>query len=270
MKVLITGAAGALARRLRPHFESLGWHLVLLDRTGADTSSIIHADLAAWGSWVETFSGVDAVVHLAGNPRPSASWASVTANNIDATLNVFGAAARAHVKRIVFASSNWVLTGHRFETAPLDAVSEPYPVNAYGAGKLFGERLGRAWADIHDISTIALRIGYCQRDHDNQPGTHMGWGLWGQRMWLSDRDLCQGFEKAVMAPASLRFGVFNLVSSNEGMHWRLDDSRDALGYVPLDHSAPVETAAMAEETEAALRARRLVEASEALILRRRW
>lgn len=270
MKVLITGAAGALARRLRPYFQNLGWTLVLLDRAGGDDAAIAVADLALWDSWVEAFAGVDAVVHLAGNPRPGASWASVTANNIDATLNVFGAAARASVKRIVFASSNWVLAGHRFETAPLDAATEPYPVNAYGAGKLFGERLGRAWADIHGISTIALRIGYCQRDHDNQPGTHMGWGLWGQRMWLSDQDLCQGFEKAVTAPASLRFGVFNLVSSNRGMRWRLDDARDALGYVPADHSMPAETAAMAEETEAALRARRLVEASEALILRRRW
>jgi NAD+ dependent glucose-6-phosphate dehydrogenase len=270
MKVLITGAAGALARRLRPHFSALGWSLVLLDRAGTDNPAILQADLAQWAPWTEAFADVDAVVHLAGDPRPGATWASVQANNIDATLNVFGAAAKAGVKRIVFASSNWVLAGHRFESAPLEAASEPYPVNAYGAAKLFGERLGRAWADIHGISTIALRIGYCQRDHDNRPGAHMGWGLWGQRMWLSDRDLCQGFEKAITAPASLRFGVFNLVSANDGMRWRLDDARDALGYVPADHSSPVETPSMAEETEAALRARRMVEASEALVLRRRW
>ena len=89
-------------------------------------------------------------------------------------------------------------------------------------------------------------------------------------MWLSDRDLCQGFEKSVLAPASLRFGVFNLVSSNEGMRWRLDDARDAMGYIPADHSVPQETAPMAEETEAALRSRRMIEAAEALVTRRRW
>ncbi len=270
MKILMTGAAGALARRLRPHFASLGWEQMLLDRAGTDDPAILAADLAQWGSWTDAFSGADVVVHLAGDPRPSATWASVQANNIDATLNVYGAAVRAGVKRIVFASSNWVLAGHRFETAPLEAATEPYPVNAYGAAKLFAERLGRAWADIHGISTIALRIGYCQRDHANQPGTHMGWGLWGQRMWLSDSDLCQGFEKSVLAPASLRFGVFNLVSDNEGMRWRLDDARDALGYVPSDHYLPQETPAMAEETEAALRSRRMIEAAETLVIRRRW
>ncbi len=237
MKILMTGAAGALARRLRPHFASLGWEQVLLDRAGTDDVAILAADLAQWGSWTDAFSG---------------------------------AAAMAGVKRIVFASSNWVLAGHRFGTAPLEAATEPYPVNAYGAAKLFAERLGRAWADIHGISTIALRIGYCQRDHANQPGTHMGWGLWGQRMWLSDRDLCQGFEKSVLAPASLRFGVFNLVSDNEGMRWRLDDARDAMGYIPADHSVPQETPSMAEETEAALRSRRMIEAAATLVIRRRW
>ncbi len=269
MKLLITGAAGALARRLRPHFLALGHDLVLLDRDGADPA-ILAADLAQWGEWRRHFAGVDTVIHLAGDPRPGASWSSVQVSNIDATLNVFGAAAQGGAKRLVFASSNWVLAGQRFETATLDAATEPYPVNPYGAAKLFGERLGRAWADIHAISTIALRIGYCQRDHDNQPGTHMGWGVWGQRMWLSDRDLCQGFEKAVLAPASLRFGVFNLVSDNAGMRWRLDDAADALGYAPADRSTPQETPAMAEETDAALRARRLVEATETLVQRRRW
>lgn len=269
--VLITGAAGTLGSRLRRHMHALGWALTLLDRDTRGDPAIEAADLAIFrDDWARRFTGVDTVLHLAGDPSPRASWASAQRNNIDATQNVVEASCRAGVRRVIFASSNWVLAGHRFETTPLDAATEPYPVNPYGVSKLAGERIGRAASELRGLSFIAFRIGYCQRDHDNRPGAHMGWGLWGQRMWLSDRDLCQGFEKAVLAPDTLRFSIFNLVSNNDGMRWRLDDVADALGYVPLDSSVPAETPEMAEETQAALDARRLVEATETLVIRRHW
>ena len=269
--VLITGAAGALGSRLRRHMQGLGWVLTLIDRDSSGEGAIATADLGVFHEeWARRFAGVDTVLHLAGDPSPQASWTSALHNNIDATHNVVEASCRAGVRRVVFASSNWVLAGHRFGSATLDAATEPYPVNPYGISKLVGERIGRAASELRGLSFIAFRIGYCQRDQDNQPGTHMGWGLWGQRMWLSDRDLCQGFEKAVLASDTLRFGVFNLVSSNQGMRWRLDDVADAIGYLPLDASVPVETAEMGEETEAALQVRHLVESAESLVIRCRW
>ncbi len=269
--VLITGATGALGCRLRSHLQGLGWTLTLIDRDARGDAAVRTADLAVFDDgWAGCFAGVDTVLHLAGDPSPRASWSSAQRNNIDATHNVVEACCRAGVRRMVFASSNWVLAGHRFAATPLDAAAEPYPVNPYGVSKLVGERIGRAASDLRQLSFIAFRIGYCQRDHDNRPGAHMGWGLWGQRMWLSNRDLCQGFEKAVLAPDTLRFGIFNLVSNNQGMRWRLDDAADALGYIPLDSSVPVEAPEMTEETEAALSARRLVEAAETLVIRRRW
>ena len=267
--VLITGAAGALGSRLRLHMQALGWPLTLLDRDRRGDDGVMEADLSRFGDWAERFAGVDSVLHLAGDPSPRASWASAQCNNIDATHNVVEAACRAGVRRVVFASSNWVLAGHRFEGFPLEAATEPYPVNPYGVSKLVGERIGRAASELRGLSFIAFRIGYCQHD-ENRPGLHMGWGVWGQRMWLSNRDLCQGFEKAVLAPDTLRFGIFNLVSNNQGMRWRLDDAAAAIGYVPLDASVPVETAEQAEDGAAARDARRLVETAEGLVLRRRW
>jgi len=269
--VLITGAAGVLGSRLRHHMQALGWTLTLLDRTTRGDAAIATADLAEFrDDWARRFAGVDTVLHLAGDPRPHASWESVLRNNIDATHNVVEACCRCGVRRVVFASSNWVLAGHRFDTTPLEAATEPYPVNPYGVSKLVGERIGRAASDQRGLSFVAFRIGYCQHDDANLPGPNMGWGLWGQRMWLSNRDLCQGFEKAVLAPDTVRFGVFNLVSNNHGMRWRVDDAASTLGYVPLDSSTPVETGQSGEETEAALHARRLVETAETLVIRQRW
>jgi len=269
-KVVITGAAGNIGGKLRRHFESLGWELRLLDATDASDKAIRAADLAEWrDDWVAEFRDADAVIHLAANPSPRTSWASAQRLNFDLTLNVYEASARQGARRLVFASSNWVVAGHRFEDFPLTTEVEPYPVNPYGVSKLVGERLGRSYSDRWGLSVICFRIGYCQRG-DNQPGAQMGWGLWGQRMWLSDRDLCQGFEKAVLAPADLRFAVLNLMSRNEGMRWDLEATRKAIGYEPLDHFAPEDNGATLANTASALHARRLIEAADEFIQDRRW
>ncbi len=112
--VLITGAGGNIGTKLRAHFSGLGWTLRLLDVDARGDAAIKVADLADWDdAWVTQFAGVDAVIHLAGNPSPAASWASAVKLNIDLTANVYEAAAAQGVRRVVFASSNWVMAGHR-------------------------------------------------------------------------------------------------------------------------------------------------------------
>jgi nucleoside-diphosphate-sugar epimerase len=132
------------------------------------------------------------------------------------------------------------MAGYRFTDDRLTTDLPPRPVNAYGASKLFGERAGAALWRYEGISFVALRIGYCQRAEGNRPGPHMKHGLWGQQMWLSDRDLCQGFERAVLAQ-NLGYAVLNLMSDNSGMRWDLDATRQAIGYAPQDASVPVVT-----------------------------
>jgi len=269
--VLITGAAGNIGRKLRAHFTSLGWTLRLLDITDGGDPAITLADLAQWNdSWAAQFKDVDAVVHLAGDPRPHAPWADIQRANIDLIMNVYEAAARGGAKRLIFASSNWTVAGHRFETTPLTTDIEPYPINPYGISKLIGERIGRSYSERWGLSVICFRIGYNQHDPGNLPGPQMGMGAWGQLMWLSDRDLCQGFEKAVLAPDSLKFTVINLMSNNPGMRWDLTATEQAIGYVPQDGAPVQQTPAMAANTESAERARRLVEAADAFIMAQRW
>ena len=268
VNVVVTGASGNLGGKLRAHFATLGWTVNGLDT--APAPGVQAADLAVWdSSWVDAMRDADAVVHLAGDPGPRASWRSVQHLNLDLTMNVYEAAARGGAKRLVFASSNWVVAGHRFGTEPLTADTEAYPVNPYGVSKLVGERLGRSYSDRWGLPVVCFRIGYCQRG-DNQPGAHMGWGAWGQRMWLSNRDLCQGFEKAVTAPATLRFAVLNLVSRNEGMRWDVEAARQAIGYRPMDGCTLQDEAATAAGTDSARQARRLVEAAEAWVQDQRW
>lgn len=264
--VLITGAAGNIGTKLRAHFAALGWTLRLLDVAARGDPAILACNLGAWdAAWAGQFAGVDAVVHLAGDPRPEAGWDDINALNIDLLLNVYEAAARHGVRRIVFASSNWTMAGHRFDDTPLTPGATPYPVNPYGISKLMGERIGRSFSDHRGVSVINFRIGYCQATPGNRPGPHMGWGDWGQLMWLSDRDLCQGFEKAIIAPDTLRFAVLNLMSDNPGMRWDLTPTREAIGYAPQDGAPAETTPAMEAGIAAARQARRLIEATEAAI-----
>lgn len=261
-KVVITGATGNIGAKLRRHFESLGWQLRLLDITDGGDPSVQVCDLALWDEdWVSAFAQADAVILLAGDPSPKASWSSVQRLNLDLTLNVYEAAVRQGVARLVFASSNWTMAGYRFQSGTLTTDAEPFPINAYGSSKLFGERLGRSYSDRWGISTICFRIGYCQRG-DNLPGSQMAFGAWGQDMWLSDRDLCDGFEKALTAPDTVRFAVLNLMSDNRGMRWDIDTTRRTIGYAPLDGAASQLTATEQQLTEVAINARNLIESAE--------
>jgi len=239
-ELLITGATGSIGTKLRRHFAAVGSYMLCsICINPRNEPDVVTADLSVYDpSWAQQFEGVDTVVHLAGDSSMNASWASIQKRNIDLTLNVFHAARHYRVRRIVYASSNWVMAGYRDGQERLTTDLPPWPVNPYGASKLFGERAVRSRAEQDGISFIALRIGYCQHAEGNRPGPHMLDGIWGQQMWLSDRDLCQGFERAV-AVEGVSFAVLNLMSDNPGMRWDMDETRRVLGYKPQDRHVAV-------------------------------
>lgn len=233
--VMITGATGNIGRKLRNHLGATGkYRLRLLCLNPNQDAEVQTADLTVYDeSWAGSFAGVDTVLHVAADPSPRASWGSVQARNLDLFLNVMAAAHRHGVRRVVFASSNFVVAGHRFARTPLTTAMEPAPINAYGASKLVGERVGWMFAERYSLSFIAFRIGVCQRANDNRHGPWIPFGRWGQAMWVSDRDLCRAFEHAV-DDESVTFGVYNLVSNNPGMRWEIESLRRDLGFAPLD------------------------------------
>jgi NAD+ dependent glucose-6-phosphate dehydrogenase len=234
--VLITGAAGNIGGKITPHLRQAGYDLRLLDRAGG--GDIVAADFGIWDeAWAKHFHGVDTVVHLAGNPAGQASWASAKRDNIGGTQHVLRAARDAKVRRVIFASTNQVMLGYRFQTGPVTVDLPPAPLSPYGISKFACEELGRAFHEETDIEFLALRIGYFQRG-ENLPGAHMGIGEWGQSMWISNRDMNQAIEKAIEAPP-FGFAIVYLESDNAGMRWDIEHTRRVIGYVPLDSATPV-------------------------------
>lgn len=233
-KVLITGAKGNLGDKIRNHLEAQGnYDLVLMSRNPRGDSAVIQADLSVYDeSWAKHFAGVDAIVQMAADPSPGASWESLVKLNMDLLLNSYEAAVAKGAKRLIFASSNHTMGGYRDEDVTLTPELAPKPGNPYGATKLMGERMGKSYAERHGLSVICLRIGWTQRG-ENRPGDHMG--DWGRKMWLSNRDYCQVVEKAILVE-NVQFAVLNAMSNNTGMKWDLSETRRVLGYEPQDNA----------------------------------
>jgi NAD+ dependent glucose-6-phosphate dehydrogenase len=246
--VLITGASGNLGAKLRHHLGGR-YALRLLDIDPRGDRAIVQADLSRWDrSWLDEFQGAEAVVHLAADPTAHQSWANLIKPNIDATINVFDAAVQAAVKRVIYASSNHVMGGYQDmpEPARLTTDLAPRPgtrylvdgqardSTPYASAKLFGERLGKCYADSHGLSVIAVRIGWVRPGENRRQDIPAERGPWFRLMWLSNRDFCQLMERCLVADLSVPFAVVNGMSANTRMRWDIAYTRQLLGYDPRD------------------------------------
>jgi NAD+ dependent glucose-6-phosphate dehydrogenase len=97
----------------------------------------------------------------------------------------------------------------------------------------------------------------------------MGWGGWGQAMWLSNRDLCQAMELAVLVEG-VGFAVLNLMSDNPGMRWDIETTKRTIGYAPTDGAVPVLTEAIVRNERSANDLRRMAERLDAVSMEQRW
>jgi uronate dehydrogenase len=247
-KVLITGAAGHIGRALRAGMRG-HYALRLADiapqAPAGEGEETIMADIRDLAAMTEAMRGVDSVVHLAGIPDED-TWPRIRDMNIDGCYNVFEAAYRAGVKRLVFASSNHAVGFHRRAQA-LDEHAQPRPDSRYGVSKVFGEALGRLYADKHGLSVACLRIGSFRPDDTPTVPRHLA-------TWISHRDMVQLTRRCLGHPG-YHFVVVYGVSGNDASNW---DNRHAafLGYRPEDnaqrHADEIAARAPAEDAREAL------------------
>ncbi|REF36690.1 NAD-dependent epimerase/dehydratase family protein [Thermasporomyces composti] len=224
--VLVTGAAGHVARLLMPGLGDYSLRLVDQRRPDPDVADVADVRL---GSVVdrafvaEVLDGVDTVVHLAANPSPTATWDALSAPNVDAVAVVLQAAVEAGVRRVVLASSVHAMGAYvQREQHPVDPSWPPSPCCPYGASKAFGEALGRTYSYRTGLSVICLRFGGVQP----RP-----FSVGGLASWLGPADLRQLVVRAIEAEG-VSFGVYHGVSANTRSEWDITNARKELGYQP--------------------------------------
>lgn len=237
MRVAVTGGdgmiGGILGDRLSDRFD-----LSLLSRADADVTDAAALERA--------FAGADAVVHLAASAEVDASWETLLPANIVGAYHAFEVARRTGVKRVVFASSNHAVGMYMWDDDRFADPEHPEqlgtnvpvrPDSVYGATKVWGEGLGRLYAERHDLRVVCLRIGWVTED--DRPPTVTDARTEPARvarrapgMWLSHRD-CASLVEASLT-ADVRFAIVNGVSDNTGRWFSLEDGRRLLGWEPAD------------------------------------
>lgn len=229
LRVLITGAAGNIGKCLRDQLRGRYALLRLADiaeqepaQAGEEIRTLDVRDMASVERCME---GIDCVIHLAGIPGVD-TWDKILPMNIDGCYNVFEAARRQRVPRVIFASSNHAVGYHRRERF-LDNAVEPRPDSLYGVSKVFGEALGRMYADKYGMSVACLRIGTFRTPDRPSEARQL-------LTWLSHRDMAQ-LARRCIEHASYHFVVVYGVSNNLRNRWDNSDVK-FLGYQPQDDS----------------------------------
>ncbi|MFL5759153.1 MAG: NAD-dependent epimerase/dehydratase family protein [Thermomicrobiales bacterium] len=253
--ILLTGASGtigtAVMRNLADHYE-----IRPLTRRKAEFPSFV-GDIANLDAILPAFEGVSAVVHLAGSSSVQTSWNDVLHNNLIGTYNVFEAARRANVDRVVFASSNHAIGMYEIDGGPelyelddqrvYDHTVEVRPDSLYGVSKVYGEALGRYFHDVHQMRVYCLRIGSVRADDTSTPATIAREASWldmtpeqkRKRLratWMSQRDCTDLIARCLEVDEPTWAVVYGL-SNNPRQFWDLSHARDALGFEPHDSAA---------------------------------
>jgi nucleoside-diphosphate-sugar epimerase len=213
MRIAVTGGSGKLGHVVVRELRAAGHDVVNLDQHGERGPGFVRVDVTDYGQVIDAIAGVndqhdgvDALVHLAAVPAPGlVSDVATFHNNMIATFNVFQAARRLGIGRIVYASSETVL-GLPFDVPPpyipVDEEYAPRPESVYSLVKVLEERMAQElvrWDP--ELSITALRLSnvmvpddYAEfASFDDDPMLRK-WNLWG---YIDARDAAQAIDLAL-------------------------------------------------------------------------
>ena len=129
--------------------------------TFAADEEFIAADLADY-SQVERSPPRSTGSCISAAIRPKGPWDTIYSSNIVGCYNLFEAAYRTGVKRVVFASSNHAVGFYpRAQRIGVDVTVRPD--SRYGVSKAFGEAVGALYADKHGLARDLHPDRQCQR-----------------------------------------------------------------------------------------------------------
>jgi uronate dehydrogenase len=223
--ILITGAAGDvgthLRRELAGKYRIRASDLRPIDKVAQETT--MRADISKMADALRITKGVDAVVHLAGY-SVEGPWEGILSANIIGCYNVFEAARRNGVKRVLFPTSNHA-TGFYRRDQTIDHRVYPKPDSRYGVSKVFGEALGSLYADKYGMEVFCMRIGNVNPAPIDKRRLSL---------WFSPRDLAQLVTIGIEHP-EIRFEIVYGISGNKRA-WYDNSNAHRLGYRPQDDS----------------------------------
>jgi nucleoside-diphosphate-sugar epimerase len=209
MRIVVTGGTGKGGKWVVRELRDAGHDVLNVDwrHDGSPHGQCLVADLTDLGQALEALSGAEAVVHFAAIPAPEIRPVGETFRiNAMSTYNVFAAAERHRLRRVVWASSETVL-GLPFDTpplfAPIDETIEPRPESSYALSKLVGETMAGQFARRTGIGFVGLRISNIMEPEDYarfpsfwDDARLRKWNLWG---YVDARDVATAARRGLEA-----------------------------------------------------------------------
>jgi UDP-glucose 4-epimerase len=170
--VLVTGGAGFIGSHLVEALLSRGTRRITVvdNLSRGRLSNLVHiehderlrfleGDIRDYQTVRLAMTGARVVYHLAAQATVMGAARNIDytfSTNVGGTYNVLKAAADAGVRRVIFASSREVYGEPLM--LPVDEGHPLLSINSYGASKVAGEALCRAFSRESDLQTTALRI----------------------------------------------------------------------------------------------------------------
>ena len=226
-KIILTGANGRLGSYLREPLSHLADQLVSTD-ISEDIGKLyaketfVKADLENLTLLESIFKDAEMIVHF-GAFVDEAPFEKLLGPNFIGAYNVWEAAKRNNVRRIIYASSIHAVGMYPTnETIGVDVVHRPDTF--YGLAKCFAEDLGRMYWEKCNLESVCLRIASCAQVTSTR----------SLSSWLSYDDLIQLVTRAIDTPVT-EFTIIYGVSNND----RATVSNEAvtyLGFKPKDNA----------------------------------
>jgi UDP-glucose 4-epimerase len=170
MRVLVTGASGAIGSFACRELHSAGHEVIATDRVDRGNIPVkTHvADLLDRNAVDAVCDKIDAVLHLGNHAgyKP-ADPQKIFGENMVMNINVFASALAAGAKKMVFASSVQVIASEprlpdnrvdRPAYLPLDGETPDFPTNPYALSKGCGETMLRFYTRVYGTQTVAIRF----------------------------------------------------------------------------------------------------------------
>ena len=235
--ILITGAAGDVGTHLRR--ELAGKYVLKVSdlrplKKISQKEKFVRADISKFADALRITKGVDAIVHLGGY-SVEGPWEGILSANIVGCYNVFEAARRNGVRRIIFPTSNHAVGFYR-RNQTIDHKVYTKPDSRYGLSKVFGEALGSLYADKYGMEFLMIRIGNVNPVPIDKRRLSI---------WFSPRDLAQLVTIGIEHP-EIRFEIVYGVSRNT-RSWYDNSNAYRLGYKPRDDAEAYAPEVLARE-----------------------
>jgi len=235
LTVLVTGSSGRIGRATVAELSRRG-HLVRgFDLTPTPgLRDCLTGTLTDRAALDRAMTNVDCAIHLAATPDDADFLESLLPNNIVGLFHVMEAARCAGVRRIVLASSGqvnwWQQATGPFPIRPTDP---PSPKAWYAATKMFMESAGRTYVEMHGMSVIIARLGWCPRTPEQV--AEIAASELFRDVYLSPGDAGRFFTCAAEASPEVRHAVV-YATSRPPVRARFDLSpaENLLGYLPQE------------------------------------